>query len=132
MLSFNDMQNQIINNVSILEQLKNPGKGISTIKKFEKDKVFYSRKNSTYSFSLRTGYDILQKLKRQGKNTISTNDLKNEYPEVFNSKKCENKTRGHDCNCTLLFMLLDKAGIVDRIHGKGRANNAFFINLDSF
>jgi hypothetical protein len=103
--------------------LNNPGGGTSTIKSIAPNTICYVRGKSSISVDLQKLFNAYVYFK--GKQVTCT-DLKKYMPSVFNSKVIQ---PGHSCNCTFLFLLLEKIGIVQAINGLGKSCNPFYINV---
>lgn len=103
------------------QQFQNPGGGVSVVKSLvtsdTQDNLYYIRGRSTIEVSLRDLYDAFTAFR--GKN-CETTDLRRFRPQVFDSK-----ARGHNCNCTLLFLLLHEAELAGAITGAGVRGNPF-------
>ena len=101
--------------------MSNPGGGVSEIISYNTDMVTYRRGKSPIQVSIRALFDACVTF--QGKR-LRTTDLRTYAPRVFDSKQS-----GHSCNCTFLFMSLQKMGIVTGINGDGRVGSPFYVNL---
>ena len=99
----------------------NPGGGITTIKSITSSKIYYIRGSSTMSLDINIIKEVYDHFKGS---TFTTNDLKKCCPKSFDPK-----ASGHSCNCTVLFMLLKKIGLVDNIMGEGKRNSTFYIYI---
>lgn len=98
----------------------NPGGGTSTIIKVGDDKLSYKRGKSRISLSYNAIYDVLKLF--SGK-AMTSNDLKHHNPEVFDSE-CS----GHSCNCTTMFRILERMGLIEgAIQGSGRRGLPFYV-----
>lgn len=97
----------------------NPGGGTSKIVNVGKDKLSYIRGKSRISLSFDAIFDALRLFSGMA---TTTNDLKRHNPEVFDSK-----LSGHNCNCTTMFRVLERMGLVDgSVQGSGRRGFPFF------
>ncbi len=103
--------------------LRNPGGGTTTIMAYSGDKLRYKRGYSTIYVSLRDLHDAYQAY--CGK-TVTSPELKRFAPGVFDSSAPH---YGHSCNCTVFFVLLHQAGIVDRIGGSGSRGDPFCVRI---
>jgi hypothetical protein len=103
--------------------LQNPGGGTSTILSYSSDAVRYQRGNSTIYVSFRDLFDAYMHYKG---GEVSSSDLKRANPAVFDSQA---RPAGHSCNCTFMFMLLKRIGVVNQIHGRGVAGDPFYVVL---
>lgn len=103
--------------------LKNPGGGTSTIKSYSNGKISYERGSSTINVSLQDLFDTFDHFAGQ---QVSSNDLKLYKPSIYDSKATP---AGHDCNCTLLFMILCHLPLVVEIEGQGKKGNPFFVYI---
>ena len=98
----------------------NLGGGISTIIKVGEDKLSYTRGKSRFYLSYGAIFDALKLF--SGTSTTTT-DLKQHNPEVFDSKR-----GGHSCNCTTMFKILERMGLIDgTVQGAGRKGSPFFV-----
>jgi len=112
---------KIIKTIPIGTVMDNPGGGTSTIITYTEKKVTYQRGNS----KIRIAFDDLHSafLTFRGE-TLDSSMLIKFKPRVFDSKQ-----NGHSCNCTFLFMVLEKLGIVDKIDGAGKKGNPFRVHI---
>lgn len=101
---------------------KNPGKGISEIVSISDLGIYYRRGNSKMLIK----YHDIEKVYKEFKGkTMSTKDLKEFDPKVF-----ESKNGGHSCNCTVLFLIFKECGLINGdIFGSGKRGNPFHINI---
>jgi len=99
----------------------NPGKGTSTVTALSDRGISYVRGSSLIYFSFQ---DIFDAFEYFNGGRVTSNDLKSYRRTVFDSK-----TNGHSCNCTFLFMLLKKMGIVSEIGGQGVKGKPYFVNI---
>ena len=98
----------------------NPGGGTSTIIKVGDDKLSYMRGKSRFYLSFSATYDAMRLFSGM---TTTTNDLKQHNPEVFDPKY-----GGHGCNCTTMFKILERMGLIDgTIQGSGKRGSPFFV-----
>jgi len=114
--------------VSVLPKglkLDNPGGGISEIISINENRICYKRGNSKIFVTLEDLHDAIEANKI--KKIITSSDLKRYSPQVFDSTK-----GGHSCNCTFLFQVLKKMGIIDKIEGEGKRGNPFFSTLKNY
>lgn len=86
-----------------------------------RDNLYYIRGRSTMQVSLRDFYDAFTAF-RSG--TCETTALRQFRPHVFDSA-----AKGHSCNCTFFFLVLQKAGLAGEISGTGVRGNAFRANI---
>ena len=104
--------------------LRNPGGGTTEIISYTASgKLVYQRGRSRMYMSVRDLHAAYRSFSGQ---TVSSTDLRDFAPEVFNSKR-----GGHSCNCTVLFMALNAMGLVDRIEGRGVAGYPYRVDLRS-
>jgi len=103
-------------------KLDNPGGGVSMIVSIGEDKLSYIRGTSRIYLPVEAVFDVLNEF--SGK-TVSTNDLKEYNPIVFDTKR-----GGHDCNRTVMFCIFEKMGLTfGGIKGSGRRGSPFYITL---
>ena len=111
---------QLVNAVPEGSAFDNPGGGTSTIIKVGEAKVSYMRGKSRFYLS---HIAIFNALRLYSGMTTTTNDLKQHNPEVFDSKN-----GGHGCNCTTMFRILERMGLINgTIQGSGRRGSPFFV-----
>ena len=122
-MDFSEFKQRISESMPIGTILDNPGGGTSTILSYPSEAVSYRRRNSTMYVSLRDLFDGYMRFKG---GQMSSNDLKEINPSVFDSQA---RPSGHSCNCTFLFMVLQKIGVVTHIQGHGVRGDPFFVDL---
>ena len=101
--------------------LKNPGKGTSTIVWCDDERLCYQRGGSRFYVDLQALYGAYHHFKGQ---EVTTSDLKAYAPGVFDSAN-----GGHNCNATVLFLILVQLGMADRIWGHGYRGSPFGVTL---
>lgn len=102
--------------------LDNPGGGITTITGIGEENISYIRGASRMYLPYAAMVDALNIFADK---TITTTDLKDLNPAVFDSKK-----GGHSCNCTVMFCILERMGLIDSgIKGSGRRGSPFSIKI---
>lgn len=121
-MTYNEFCEKLSNCIWKEQKLKNPGKGVSTIKSITQNTVTYIRGNSAISIKINELFNVYSLFR--GKR-CTTNDLRNYKPNVFDSK-----ANGHSCNCTILFMVFKEMLIIKDIEGKGCAGYPFYINIE--
>ena len=99
----------------------NPGKGTSAVTALSDHGISYVRGRSVIHFSFQ---DIFDAFEYFNWGRVTSNDLKSYRPTVFDSK-----ANDHSCNCTFLFMLLRKIGIVSEISGQGVEGKPYFVDI---
>ena len=98
----------------------NPGGGTSIVVRITDDYIWYKRKNSTMPLPIHAYFKVISDFKSK---KCSSTDLKKYMPDVFSSKY-----NGHDCNCTFLFRIAEKAELlVNGIQGKGKCGSPFYV-----
>ena len=122
-MDFLEFKQMIYKSIPIGTVLDNPGGGTSTILSYPSEAVSYRRRNSTMYVSLRDLFDEYITIKGR---RMSSNDLKVINPSVFDLQA---RPAGHSCNCTFLFMVLLKIGVVTHIQGHGVRGDPFFVVL---
>ena len=120
-MEYSEFRTQMMKNLPVGLVLPNPGGGTSEIKKYIKDAVVYQRGDSDIRVSIADLYDAYKAF--HGKRVDST-DLRRLAPSVFDSER-----GGHSCNCTFLFMALQRMGIVDRVQGEGKSGSPFWVSI---
>ena len=103
--------------------LDNPGRGNSKIKAYGPEKLSYVRGTSTMYLAYSDIADVYESFK--GKK-VSSIDLKAFRPQVFDSSA---RPAGHSCNCTMVFMLLEKLDLSGSVEGAGVRGNPFSATL---
>ena len=112
-------------NIKDGEVFQNPsGRGTSTILELSNERVAYMRGHSRIYVSIDDLFDAFLTFRNQ---KLSTSDLRSHAPEVFDSGA--KPKSGHGCNCTVLFLLLGKAGLSGPITGTGRKGNCFSVEV---
>jgi len=101
--------------------LQNPGGGTSTVMKYTESKVVYKRGQLAIYVKTKDLYDAYCRFAGE---EVTTNDLKEHSPQVFDSSE-----NGHNCNCTFLIMALNRIGIASAIDGTGRRGDPFHAKL---
>jgi len=99
------------------------GRGTTEIICVDSDKIKYRKRNTDITIRVDILYDAYKEYYGQ---KCSSNDLKVYRASVFNSKA---RPAGHNCNCTLLFLLLREIGSVNKIEGAGKAGSPFYVNI---
>lgn len=116
------MKNLIKENITKGMVFENPGGGTSTVVNVTDTYISYKRKNSNMKLNIseiEAIYDIYK-----GKEVTST-ELKKYKSKVFSSDD-----GGHSCNCTFLFLVLEKLGYtIGSIKGRGKRGNPFYIEI---
>lgn len=111
---------QLINAVPEGIVFDNPGGGTSTIIMIGEDKLSYMRGKSRFYLTYIAIYDAMRMFSGT---TTTTNDLKHHNPEVFDPKY-----GGHSCNCTTMFRILERMGLIEgTIQGSGRRGSPFYV-----
>jgi hypothetical protein len=82
--------------------LVNPGGGVSEVLSCSDRSIGYRRGHSRITVSI---HDLYQAYRHFSGQRVSSADLRRFSPGTFDSKKS-----GHSCNCTLLFMALQRMG----------------------
>ena len=119
-----------MSNASILNSLSmvispgtvfvNPGGGTSEIVGITEKNIYYIRGKSKISFPVHEFIEICSVFEGQ---KCSSSDLKKRNPKIFDSNKS-----GHSCNCTFLFCLAEKLGLLNNgIQGRGVSGNPFYV-----
>lgn len=101
--------------------MENPGGGTSAIAWIDDDRLCYVRGNARFYVRFR---DLHGAYERFAGKDVTTTRLKAFAPEVFDSAR-----RGHNCNCTVLFLALQRIGLAGEIWGKGRRGAPFGVTL---
>lgn len=103
--------------------LQNPGGGTSEIIDFRGGKVSYVRGSSTISVKVNDLYRAYSAFRGE---RVSSTDLRKFAPEVFDSNA---RPSGHSCNCTFLFLTLDRAGLASGFAGEGVRGSPYSVLL---
>ena len=111
---------QLINAVPEGIVFDNPGGGTSTIINVGEDKLSYMSGKSRFYLSYSATFNAFRLFSGM---TTTTNDLKQHIPEVFDSK-----LGGHNCNCTTMFRIFERMGLIDgTVQGSGKKGSPFFV-----
>ena len=102
---------------------QNPGGGTTTIIEYNDEKLSYMRGKSRMYLPYQSIISVLERFKGQ---EVTTKDLKEFLPEIFDSQA---RPAGHSCNCTTLFMLLEGIGLSGSIEGNGKKGSPFLVTL---
>ena len=94
-------------------QLNVPPFKTCEILKICEDAITYRRGQSRFKVKLNDLYDATEHFSGC---RVNTSDVKKFRPEVFDSKA---RPAGHDCNVSLLFMLLLRLEIAHELQGRG-------------
>lgn len=117
-----NLKKLILENIKETMVFNNPGKGTSTVTKITQDHITYMRGHSKMTVKL----DELEKAYEQFYGSkCSTNDLKQYKPSVFSSKD-----KGHSCNCTFLFSILQYLHLSSEIKGRGVQGDPFYVIIE--
>lgn len=107
--------------LNVGQVLNNPSRGTSEIMSIDENKIVYKRGNSNISLRFEDIEDVVTKFSGQ---ICSTSDMKLFRPKVFSSKH-----NGHSCNCTFCFMILQEINYTEKIFGRGRRGDPYYILL---
>jgi len=112
--------------ISVGEIFQNPKSGTSTISSVTDKNITYIRGRTSINFPISVFFSVVNEF--AGKKCSSSN-LKEYMPEIFDSNPSINNVKaGHSCNCTFLFLLAEKMGLIENgIQGKGKRGNPFFV-----
>lgn len=97
--------------------LPNPGGGTSTIAWIDENRLCYVRGKSRFYLGLEEMYRTYGHFAGE---EVTTGRLKAFSPSVFDSSR-----RGHSCNCTLLFLVLQRMGLAGTLAGEGKRGAPF-------
>jgi hypothetical protein len=122
-MDFQAFKDQLRNAVRRGTVFQNPGGGTTEVVFVSDDAVSYRRGKSKINVSLQDLFDAYRD--HRGRHVSST-DLRIFRPSVFDS---QSKPAGHSCNCTFLFLILQRLGIVKDIQGKGVKGNPYFVKI---
>lgn len=118
-MTAHEFRSRIILSAPVGTVFNNPGGGTSSVVKIDYAKIAYVRGNSRIYIRFSDLFSAYQKFKGM---RVTTQYLKELAPEVFDSAA---RPAGHSCNCTVVFLLLGKAGLSGVIEGEGRRGNPF-------
>lgn len=104
--------------------LQNPGGGTSEVVCISDEVITYRRGNTNMKVSLQNLFDAYWNFRGRA---MSSTELRKFRPFVFDFSA---GPAGHSCNCTFLFLVLQRLGIVNAIEGKGISGNPFFVNVN--
>jgi hypothetical protein len=85
--------------------------------KYTESQVVYKRGQSSIYVKTK---DLFDAYRRFAGEEVTTIDLKDYSPEVFDSRR-----NGHGCNCTFLIMALNRIGLASNVEGTGRRGEPF-------
>ncbi len=118
-----EFENQVKKSFPVGLSVDNPGGGTSKISGYTKDKISYIRGASRMYVALKDLYDAYSNFKGQ---RVTSRELKEFAPHIFDSSA---RPAGHSCNCTLLFLILNKLTLSSKIQGRGVRGNPFYVNI---
>ncbi len=105
------IENVIRDTLKVGMVFDNPGGGTTEIVSISGTSIYYKRKNSKMQLKFS---DIDSSYYNFKDGRVTTNMLKGFKPKVFNTRE-----NGHDCNCTVLFLILKNAGLTKgEIYGR--------------
>ncbi len=122
-MNFEAFKTKTRNAIPIGTAFRNPGGGTSVVQAVSDTEVSYRRGNSTIHVSLRALFDAYWHFR--GGRVFST-DLQRFAPSVFDSNA---RPAGHSCNCTFLFLLLQRLGVINQIQGDGVRGHPYFVDI---
>lgn len=120
-MDYQSFTNKFEKAVPVGAVMDNPGGGISEIMSYPGNQISYLRGNSRIYVSLQDLFDAYDHFKG---GQVSTTDLKAFNPAVFDSSK-----NGHSCNCTFLFLALQRMGIAGGIQGEGVRGSPYSVEI---
>lgn len=110
--------------IKVGDVFQNPQKGTSTISSITDGYITYIRGSSPLRLPVSVLFSVINDF--SGKKCSST-DLRKYLPEVFDSHN-PNGRKGHSCNCTFLFRVVERMGLIENgIQGGGTSGNPFYI-----
>jgi hypothetical protein len=121
MMNLKEFASSVKSKVPVGTVLENPRRGTSTILSYDGDRVCYERGHSRFYIDLAELGEAVEHFKGQ---YVTTAALKEFKPGVYDSSQ-----RGHNCNCTLLFLLLREVGTIRKIQGTGKSGDPFGMQL---
>jgi len=121
MMNLKEFASSIKSKVPVGAVLQNPGGGTSTILSYDEDRVCYERGHSRFYIELADVWEAAEHFKGQ---YVTTTALKEFKPVVYDSSQ-----QGHNCNCTLMFLLLREVGTTPEIQGTGKSGDPFGVQL---
>ncbi|MDP2857146.1 MAG: hypothetical protein Q8P50_04115 [Bacillota bacterium] len=101
--------------------MNNPAGGTTTVEWIDNERLCYRRGRALFYVSLQELHSAY--LHFRGGQTTTT-ALREFAPEVFDSS-----AKGHNCNCTVLFMALERMGLAGPISGRGRRGDPFAVRV---
>ncbi|MDD3213301.1 MAG: hypothetical protein PHY64_06495 [Eubacteriales bacterium] len=109
-------------NIHIGDVMKNPGRGTSTIRKMDHEKIVYERGQSKLTI---TFDDLWNMTEQYSGKAVTGAELRQSSPKCF-----DRKHNGHSCNVTFSMMVLDRLGMLENgIQGKGQKGSPFFATV---
>jgi len=112
-MNLNDFAGKLREAVPIGTVVDNPGGGTSEVTGFTDERISYVRGSSTISVKLVDLHSAYESFR--GKR-VTSSELKELDPAVFDSSA---RPAGHSCNCTFLFVALERAGLASGVAGSG-------------
>lgn len=122
-MDLEEFKSSIKVNIPVDTALENPGGGTSKIISYSENGVTYKRRNSAIYVSfedLFSAYNYFKGLR------VTSTDLKDYNHTTFDSHTAN---AGHSCNCTFLFLVLNRIGVVEEIKGRGVRGDPFFVDI---
>jgi hypothetical protein len=101
--------------------LENPGRGTTTIIRYQEGQLCYRRGQSRFYVELGTLHEAYARFRGED---VTTNRLKEYRPETFDSSR-----GGHNCNATVLFLMLVKMDLAGGIWGRGQRGAPFGVSV---
>lgn len=118
-MNYPEFTSQIKSSLPVGAILPNPGGGTSTIVTYGVDSLYYKHGRSHITVSM---HDLHHAYLHFSGGRVSSSYLRDFNPSVFDSK-----AGGHSCNCTMWFMILCVLGVVDYVHGEGKAHHPYWV-----
>jgi hypothetical protein len=117
-MEYNAFLDEIKNKITSGLIFDNPGGGTSIIISItQNNSILYKRGNSNIYISIENIFKVYKKFKNT---ECTTTKLKSYMPNVFKSK---------GCNCTFLFLVLNKISLCSEIKGLGQSQSPFYVEI---
>jgi hypothetical protein len=122
-INLDEFKSRIAAAIPVGTVFNNPGRGTSEVVKIDVEKIAYLRGGSRFYVRIKDLYAAYLKFKGT---RITTQELKEFSPEVFDSAA---RPAGHNCNCTFMFLVLERSGLASELKGSGVRGNPYSIKL---
>ena len=122
-MEYDDFKTAIEMSIPVDKVFTNPGGGTSTIRAITDEYIRYQRGNAQIRVAIEDLYDAYS---HYSGTDVSGSDLRDYNPGVFDSKR-----KGHDCNRSFLFLVLQQLELCGEILGTGTRGDPFYVHIES-